>query len=148
MLMCDYKRGPQIHTQLISKMDEFLGLADYDWLLPEPRGTSSPWLSDLLAFLTSVFASFTNLPVLLAQRTCMSALQHLARSMQAMLLESPGGGGGAEERPGALTMGLVQQMDLDVVQCEQFAASEPVQGLEVSEVYPLEEYVCAAVIHT
>ena len=30
-----------------------------------------------------------------------------------------------------VSMGLVQQMDLDLVQCEQFAASEPVQGLEV-----------------
>ncbi len=43
-----------------------------------------------------------------------------------MLLET-----GGEGNPKALSMGLVQQMDLDVVQCEQFAASEPVQGLEV-----------------
>ncbi len=60
-------------------MDEFIALADYDWLMSEPSGTCSPWLSDLLAFLTSVFTSFTNLPQKLAQMTCMSALQHLAK---------------------------------------------------------------------
>lgn len=74
----------EIHSKLLSKMDEFVGLADYEWLMQEPRGTCSPWLSDLLAFLTSVFTSFTNLPVKLAQMTCMSALQHLARSMQVL----------------------------------------------------------------
>jgi hypothetical protein len=72
--------------------------------------------------LRSVFLSFTNLPVKLAQMTCMSALQHLARSLQTMLLD---------DNVKAISMGLIRQVDLDVVQCEQFAASEPVQGLEV-----------------
>jgi len=111
----------EIHAKLLSKMDEFIELANYDWLMSEPQGLSSPWLSDLLAFLSSVFYSFTNLPVRLAQMTCMSALQHLARSLQSMLLD---------ENVKGISMGLIQQVDLDVVQCEQFAASEPVQGLE------------------
>ena len=113
----------EIHSKLISKIDEFIELANYDWLMSEPQGTSSSWLTDLIAFLNSVFLSFTNLPTKLAQMTCMSVLQHLARSIQSMLLD---------ENVRAITMGVIQQIDLDVVQCEQFAASEPVPGLEVS----------------
>ena len=113
----------EIHSKLISQIDEFIELASYDWLMAEPEGMSSPWLTDLIAFLNSVFLSFTNLPVSLAQRACMSSLQHLAKSIQGMLLS---------DSVHAVSMGLIQQIDLDVVQCEQFAASEPVQGLEVS----------------
>ena len=91
--------------------------------MSELQGTSSSWLSDLIAFLNSVFLSFTNLPVNLAQMTCMSVLQHLAKSLYGMLLN--------DDNVKAVSMGFVQQVDLDVVQCEQFAASEPVQGLEV-----------------
>ena len=43
------------------------------------RGTASPWLMDLIAFLKSVFESFTNLPTRLAQMSCMSSCQHLSR---------------------------------------------------------------------
>ncbi len=32
----------------------------------------------------------------------------------------------------AVSNGALQQLDLDLVQCEQFAASEPIQGLEVT----------------
>ena len=57
----------EIHSKLISKIDEFIELANYDYVMSELQGTSSSWLSDLIAFLNSVFLSFTNLPVNLAQ---------------------------------------------------------------------------------
>lgn len=41
----------EIHSKLISKVDEFIELANYNWLMSEPEGTSSPWLMDLIAFL-------------------------------------------------------------------------------------------------
>ena len=113
----------EIHQKLISKIDEFIDLANYDWLMTEPQGTSSSWLLDLIAFLNSVFLSFTNLPLKLAQMTCMSACQHLARSMMSMLMN---------ETVKAISIGVLQQIDLDLCQCEQFAASEPIQGLEVN----------------
>ena len=90
--------------------------------MSELQGTSSSWLSDLIAFLNSVFLSFTNLPVNLAQMTCMSVLQHLAKSLYGMLIN---------DDVKAVSKAFLEQVDLDVVQCEQFAASEPVQGLEV-----------------
>ena len=87
--------------------------------MSEAQGTSSTWLMDLIAFLTSVFKQFTNLPVKLAQRTCMSACQHLARSIMEMLMD---------ENIKAVSLGVLQQIDLDLCQCEQFAASEPIKG--------------------
>ena len=35
-----------------------------------------------------------------------------------------------DENIKAVSLGVLQQIDLDVVQCEQFAASEPIKGLE------------------
>jgi len=110
-----------IFKKLVSKMNEFLELASYDWMLSEPQGHASPWLMDLIAFLKSVFESFTNLPTRLAQMSCMSSCQHLARSIMTMLLD---------ENVKAISTGILQQIDLDLVQCEMFASSEPVPGME------------------
>ena len=41
----------QIYMQLQTKIDEFLSLATYDWLLAESDGTASPYLVDLIYFL-------------------------------------------------------------------------------------------------
>lgn len=118
-------------------MNEFLELASYDWMLSEPQGRqfkcwiqcsyrfssgfASPWLMDLIAFLKSVFESFTNLPSRLAGMACMSSCQHLAKSIMNLLMN---------ENTKAISGGALQQMDLDLVQCEMFASSEPVPGME------------------
>ena len=84
-------------------------------------GLASQWLMDLIAFLKSIFESFTNLPSRLAGMACMSSCQHLARSIMNLLLD---------ENIKAASNGALQQMDLDLVQCEMFASSEPVPGIE------------------
>lgn len=53
----------QIYEALKRKMDEFMELANYDWLLNEPSGQASSYLMDLIAFLHSTFQAFTNLKV-------------------------------------------------------------------------------------
>ena len=53
----------QIYAALQRKLDEFLELANYDWMLVEPEGQSSSFVADLIAFLNSTFTAFTNLPV-------------------------------------------------------------------------------------
>jgi hypothetical protein len=53
----------QICDKLKCKLDEFLELENYDWLLVEPKGHASSFITDLIAFLQSIFLSFTNLPV-------------------------------------------------------------------------------------
>ncbi|CAL1545201.1 unnamed protein product [Lymnaea stagnalis] len=107
----------QIYEQLNLKIDEFLDLASYDWVISESRGQASSYLMDLVAFLQSTFMSFTNLPEKVAKTACMSACQHIASRLMALLLDN-------EIRQ--LSMGALQQFNLDVMQCELFAVSEPV----------------------
>uniref|UniRef100_A0A3Q2ZHA2 Exocyst complex component n=1 Tax=Kryptolebias marmoratus TaxID=37003 RepID=A0A3Q2ZHA2_KRYMA len=56
----------EIYTSLNAKIDQFLQLADYDWMstAQDSRNlTTSDYLLDLIAFLRSTFSVFTNLPV-------------------------------------------------------------------------------------
>lgn len=56
----------EIYTSLNAKIDQFLQLADYNWLAAVQGGgtlAASDYLIDLIAFLNSTFAVFTNLPV-------------------------------------------------------------------------------------
>ncbi|XP_062988939.1 exocyst complex component 6 isoform X2 [Elgaria multicarinata webbii] len=119
----------EIYTKLNQKIDEFIQLADYDWTMTEPDGRASGYLMDLINFLRSTFQVFTHLPNnnndhaamsgKVAQTACMSACQHLSTSLTQMLLDN-------ELRQ--ISMGAIQQFNLDVIQCELFASSEPVPG--------------------
>nr|XP_034959612.1 exocyst complex component 6B isoform X4 [Zootoca vivipara] len=111
----------EIYTNLNQKIDQFLQLADYDWMAVEAGSKASDYLVDLIAFLRSTFAVFTHLPGKVAQTACMSACKHLATSLTQLLLE-------AEVRQ--LSLGALQQFNLDVAECEQFARSGPVPGFQ------------------
>uniref|UniRef100_A0A9L0J562 Exocyst complex component n=1 Tax=Equus asinus TaxID=9793 RepID=A0A9L0J562_EQUAS len=111
----------EIYTKLNQKIDEFVQLADYDWTMSEPDGRASGYLMDLINFLRSIFQVFTHLPGKVAQTACMSACQHLSTSLMQMLLDS---------ELKQISMGAVQQFNLDVIQCELFASSEPVPGFQ------------------
>ncbi|XP_077157470.1 exocyst complex component 6B isoform X2 [Paroedura picta] len=111
----------EIYTTLNQKIDQFLQLADYDWMAAEPTAEASDYLVDLMAFLRSTFAVFTHLPGKVAQTACMSACKHLSTSLMQLLLE-------AEVRQ--LSLGALQQFNLDVEECEQFARSGPVPGFQ------------------
>uniref|UniRef100_A0A4W2GWQ7 Exocyst complex component n=1 Tax=Bos indicus x Bos taurus TaxID=30522 RepID=A0A4W2GWQ7_BOBOX len=121
----------EIYTKLNQKIDEFVQLADYDWTMSEPDGRASGYLMDLINFLRSIFQVFTHLPTnssdhaamsgKVAQTACMSACQHLSTSLMQMLLDS---------ELKQISMGAVQQFNLDVIQCELFASSEPVPGFQ------------------
>ncbi|XP_068045276.1 exocyst complex component 6B isoform X1 [Anomalospiza imberbis] len=121
----------EIYTNLNQKIDQFLQLADYDWMAPEPGSRASDYLVDLIGFLRSTFAVFTHLPGQVdvhstmsgkvAQTACMSACKHLSTSLLQLLME-------AEVRQ--LTLGALHQFNLDVEECEQFARSGPVPGFQ------------------
>ncbi|CAI9733086.1 exocyst complex component 6B-like isoform X1 [Octopus vulgaris] len=108
-----------IYKQLNVKIDEFLDLANYDWALMESKGHASGYLMDLIAFLQSTFMSFTNLPEKVARTACMSACKHIACSLMDFVMDND---------VKQVTMGALQQFNLDLIQCEQFAASDPVSG--------------------
>ncbi|KAI8789097.1 exocyst complex component 6B-like isoform X3 [Biomphalaria glabrata] len=117
----------QIYQQLNLKIDEFLDLASYDWTISDSKGQASSYLMDLVVFLKSIFMSFTNLPVFhtscskyvekVAKTACMSACQHIASRLMALMLDN---------EVKLLSMGAFHQFNLDVMQCEQFAASAPI----------------------
>ncbi|XP_042315201.1 exocyst complex component 6 isoform X2 [Sceloporus undulatus] len=119
----------EIYTKLNQKIDEFIQLADYDWTMSEPDGRASGYLMDLINFLRSTFQVFTHLPNnnndhaamsgKVAQTACMSACQHLSTTLMQMLLDN---------ELKQISMGAIQQFNLDVIQCELFANSEPVPG--------------------
>nr|XP_020856656.1 exocyst complex component 6B isoform X1 [Phascolarctos cinereus] len=111
----------EIYTNLNQKIDQFLQLADYDWMAGDSGSKASDYLTDLIAFLRSTFAVFTHLPGKVAQTACMSACKHLATSLMQLLLE-------ADVRQ--LSLGALQQFNLDVQECEQFARSGPVPGFQ------------------
>uniref|UniRef100_A0A6M2DPL4 Exocyst complex component n=1 Tax=Xenopsylla cheopis TaxID=163159 RepID=A0A6M2DPL4_XENCH len=110
----------QICDKLRQKLTEFLELENYNWLLVEPAGHASPFVSDMIAFLHSTFKAFSSLPAGVARVACKSACQHVAESMYALLLS---------DDVKQISMGALQQINLDIIQCEQFAACEPVYGL-------------------
>jgi len=111
----------QIYKKLNDQIDEFLSLADYDWTLAEPNGQASSFISDLIAWLKSTFQAFTNLPQRVAQGACMSACKHIAQSLRNLLLS---------DDVKALSLGSLEQFNLDLIQCEVFAGSEPVKGFK------------------
>uniref|UniRef100_A0A8C5Y0A8 Exocyst complex component 6 n=1 Tax=Microcebus murinus TaxID=30608 RepID=A0A8C5Y0A8_MICMU len=107
----------EIYTKLNQKIDEFVQLADYDWTMSEPDGRASGYLMDLINFLRSIFQVFTHLPGKVAQTACMSACQHLSTSLMRMLLDS--------DELKQISMGAVQQFNLDVIQCERKQPQTP-----------------------
>ncbi|XP_038135168.1 exocyst complex component 6 isoform X7 [Cyprinodon tularosa] len=111
----------EIYTKLNQKIDEFIQLADYEWSMAESDGRASGYLMDLINFLRSTFQVFTHLPGKVAQTACMSACKHLSTSLMQMLLDS---------ELKQISMGAIQQFNLDVMQCELFASSEPVPGFQ------------------
>ncbi|XP_060792117.1 exocyst complex component 6B isoform X3 [Neoarius graeffei] len=111
----------EIYTNLNLKIDQFLQLADYDWMAAQGGGQASDYLSDLIAFLCSTFAVFTHLPGKVAQTACMSACKHLSTSLLQLLLE-------ADVRQ--VSMGALQQFNVDVRECERFARAGPVPGFQ------------------
>ncbi|XP_022616821.1 exocyst complex component 6B isoform X5 [Seriola dumerili] len=124
----------EIYTSLNAKIDQFLQLADYDWLAAVQGGgtlTASDYLIDLIAFLKSTFSVFTNLPGTpiehatlpgkVAQTACMSACKHISTSLMQLLLDP-------EVRQ--ISMGALHQLNTDVKECESFARAGPVAGFQ------------------
>jgi len=111
----------QIYDSLNAKIGEFVELATYDWELNEPSGRSSDYISDLITFMNSTFMSFSNLPLRLARAACMSSCKDLAGRLL-RLLNDP--------EMKAISPGAIEQFNLDLIQCEQFAARCPVPGFE------------------
>ncbi|KAM4565537.1 exocyst complex component 6B isoform 1-T1 [Fundulus diaphanus] len=114
----------EIYTSLNAKIDQFLQLADYEWMSPAQASgnlTTSDYLVDLITFLKSTFSVFTNLPGKVAQTACMSACKHIATSLMQLLLDP-------EVRQ--ISIGALHQLNVDLKECESFARAGPVAGFQ------------------
>ncbi|XP_061713005.1 exocyst complex component 6 [Cydia pomonella] len=114
----------QICDNLEKKVDEFLDLENYDWLLVEPTGQASAFVTDMLSYLSGVLTSLEQLPERARVAAVRAATNRIASRLRKLLLD-----------PGVrqVSSGALYQLDLDVIQCEQFAAAEPVPGLREGE---------------
>lgn len=110
----------QISEKLKQKLNKFLELENYDWLLVESKGHASSYISDMIAFLHTTFQSFTHIPQQAAQIACKSACEHIANFLFDLLMNP---------EIKQISMGALNQLNLDLLQCEQFAAVDPVEGL-------------------
>lgn len=97
----------QVSAKLCSKLDEFFEeLENYDWLLPDPKGHASTFISDMIAFLQSTFQSFSYLLPNVAQVACKKACEHIANSFYKLLLS---------DDVRQISTGALQQISLDLV---------------------------------
>ncbi|XP_027200998.2 exocyst complex component Sec15 isoform X2 [Dermatophagoides pteronyssinus] len=111
----------QIYIQLNNKIEEFFSLATYNYMLSDSPGKASSYILDLMAFLKSTFEAFTNLPSKVAQTACLSACKFISSRLLNILLE---------DDIKSISHGFLQQFNLDLMQCEMFAGSEPVKEFE------------------
>lgn len=115
----------QVSAKLCSKLDDFFEeLESYDWLLVEPIGHASSFITDMIAFLQSTFQSFSYLLPGVAQAACKKACEHIAGSFYKLLLS---------DDVKQISTGALQQISLDLMQCEVFAGTDPVPGLKDGE---------------
>ncbi|KAJ3086346.1 hypothetical protein HK102_013250 [Quaeritorhiza haematococci] len=97
-----------------TKVDEFLELADYQWISPNPPVVPSLYVQELTNFLTSVSAStLSSLPDSVRNAIYHAAFEHLASTLQDMLL-SPS--------VKKINGNFVDQLNLDVGYLGQFIA--------------------------
>ncbi|XP_050538117.1 exocyst complex component 6 isoform X1 [Daktulosphaira vitifoliae] len=106
-----------MYEKMKLKLNEFLDLEDYDWMLVEPTGQASSFVTDLINFLRVVFNALRSLTEEVSVHVCQVAFEHISKSILNLLLS---------DDIKQLSMGALNQLNLDVIQCELFAASEPV----------------------
>jgi len=115
----------QVTVKLCNKLDEFFQeLGGYDWLLIEPIGHASVFITEMIAFLQHTFQGFSYILPTVAQSACRNACDHIAKSIYNMILS---------EDVRQISLGALQQISLDLMQCELFATSDHVPGLKEGE---------------
>ncbi|XP_023169524.2 exocyst complex component 6 [Drosophila hydei] len=114
----------QVAVRICFKIDEFFELSAYDWLLVDPPGIASAFITDMISYLKSTFDNFSYKLPHIAQAACRRTCEHIAEKIYLILFD---------EEVKQISTGALTQINLDLMQCEFFAASEPVPGLHEGE---------------
>nr|CDS31219.1 exocyst complex component 6b [Hymenolepis microstoma] len=135
---CRARAETQIYTHLNSKIEEFCSLASYegifggpgqgesslDQLIDAPEPTkASEYMTDMMSWLASTFAAFTHLPPKVAHTACISACKCIVKLLQKILM-------GNEVK--MVSEPAMSQMLVDLAECDKFARSNPVPGIDKS----------------
>ncbi|CAF3848665.1 unnamed protein product [Rotaria magnacalcarata] len=111
----------RIHDKLNDKIDQCLDIASYDWMMQESMGVASDYITTTINFLENTFRAFTHLPTQLSQTTCLLACKHISTALMDKILS-------AEVK--AISLGALEQMSLDLMQCEVFASKANIANLD------------------
>lgn len=109
-----------------SKIDAFFELADYDWEGLNIRNKPTPFLRDMVEYLTTVVTStLVNLPLMLRASIYFSVFTHICDTMKLMLLEGKrtlgdDGARSPKANASALTIQAVESFNLDLLFLESF----------------------------
>ncbi|KAJ7392374.1 Exocyst complex component 6 [Desmophyllum pertusum] len=110
----------QVYEGLNMKIEEFLELANYNWVPAKSRLHASSYLVDLLDYLHTTFLNFSALPGNVAQTACMSSCKYLATKLREMLLD---------EEVKQMNPNGLDGFNQDIRKCEEFVNSNPVEGI-------------------
>jgi hypothetical protein len=111
----------RIYELLNIKIDELLDLDSFNWTMTGSQGMASEFVRSLLGFLKDTLDSFNSLPSKLAQTACISACNHISRQFMNHMTNS-------DIR--AIHIGAIEQLNLDLLQCETFANSVRINDMD------------------
>lgn len=117
----------QVPEKLCAKLDEFFSVfEEYNWLLSQSTGQPSLFIRDMVTYLKSTFENMSATLPGVAQTACKKSCLHIALKIHQLLI-------GEEVK--LISSGALQQVSLDLMQCEYFAgkASRMVPGLSEEE---------------
>ncbi|KAH9286896.1 Exocyst complex component 6B [Echinococcus granulosus] len=138
---CRARAETQIYTHLNSRIEEFCSLASYDGIFGGPGEgilsldqlqnalsessslRTSEYMVDMMAWLSSTFTAFTHLPPKVAHTACISACKYIVKILQRILM-------GPEVK--MVVEPALSQMLVDLAECDKFARSNPVPGIDKS----------------
>eukprot|EP00051_Salpingoeca_urceolata_P029566 m.6941 g.6941 ORF g.6941 m.6941 type:complete len:806 (-) comp2777_c0_seq2:85-2502(-) len=106
----------KIFSVLQVQIDMFLELADYDWAPAMPMTDSSEYLFDLLAYLTTIFASLTNLPIDVARAAYFSTCKYISGQLIGLI---------SNPQIKRINLNGIKNFALDIGTCEQYAENCP-----------------------
>ncbi|KRX94004.1 Exocyst complex component 6, partial [Trichinella pseudospiralis] len=113
----------RIDESMRQKVDEIVSVAQYDWELASCNGQPTDYVSDLILFLEATFVSFAALPVQLSRHICVQACKYICNRLVDILVDP------AVKQ---ISMGALEQVNLDVMQFEQFVSRCQIAGAQDS----------------
>ena len=96
----------------VQQIDAFLSVADYDWTPEEPRTACSAYISDALAYLTTMFNTLTSMPVDVARHAYFNTCKYLSSQLMGFI-------GSPSTRK--INISGIHSFALDVEACEEYA---------------------------